>query len=248
MPGANFQMMLSKGGAASDIPTTSLYLWHRSDYGLYKDSALTDPVTADADTVGGWVDKSGNGRNWTQATSASEPTYKTAIVNSLPVLRFDGSDDFFDGPNISALTAAEVFIVVKCDADPSSANGLWRLGNDASLNTHFPFSDGTLYDTCMTNARKNTGNPTPSLASWRLYNVVSTSSEWTNFIDGTQFYTTATNTVGGNTATRLGRSQDSGTYFDGDIAELIIYSAKLGTTDKDAVESYVATRYGLTIA
>lgn len=248
MPGANFQMMLSKGGAASDIPTTSLYLWHRADSGLYTDSALTTPVASDADPIGGWVDQSGNSRNWTQGTSGARPTYKTSIVNGQPVVRFDGTDDFFGGPNLSGLTAAEVFVVVKCNADPSSANGLWLLGSDASQNTHFPFSDGTLYDTCMTTARKNTGNPTPSLASFRLYNVVSTSSEWTSFIDGTQFYTTGTNTVGGNSATRLGRPLDTGSYFGGDIAELIIYSAKLSAGDKTDVEAYIASRYGLTIA
>lgn len=242
--------LIGFGGSVKETPATisGLYLWHRADTGLFKDSSFTDPVTADGDTVGGWLDKSGNGRHWSQGTTSAEPTYKTGIVNGKPVLRFDGTDDAFGtGPDFSAMTGAEVFIVVKGDSDPSSANGLWSFGTDAA-STHYPFSDGIIYDACFTTARKTVGNPTPALTSFRLYNVVSVSGEWTAFLDGTQLYTTATNTVAGAAAPRLGRGTNSGSYFDGDIAELIIYSAKLGATNKSAVKSYIATRYGLTIA
>jgi len=37
----------------------------------------------------------------------------------------------------------------------------------------------------------------------------------------------------------------SGRFWDGGIAEIIIYDSALGTTDRQAVEAYLATKYGL---
>ena len=90
-----------------------------------------------------------------------------------------------------------------------------------------------------------TGDPTPALTTWRLYNVVSTSSEWTSYIDGIQHFTTGTNTVAFTATTKLG-AYDVNT-MDGDIAEVIIYSAKLSSPDWVQTKAYIATKYGLTI-
>jgi hypothetical protein len=58
---------------------------------LWKDTAGTDPVTADSDAVARIDDKSGNGFHMIQATAASRPLYKTS--GGLHWLEFDGSDD-----------------------------------------------------------------------------------------------------------------------------------------------------------
>ena len=58
---------------------------------LWKDTAGTDPVTADGDAVARIDDKSGNGNHLTQATAAARPLYKTA--GGLHWLDFDGTDD-----------------------------------------------------------------------------------------------------------------------------------------------------------
>ena len=58
---------------------------------LFQDSAGTIPVTADGQSVGLVLDKSGNGNHATQLVSASRPTYKTD--GTLYWLSFDGVDD-----------------------------------------------------------------------------------------------------------------------------------------------------------
>jgi hypothetical protein len=58
---------------------------------LWKDTAGTDPVTADGDAVARIDDKSGNGYHWLQATAANRPLYKTA--GGLHWLLFDGVND-----------------------------------------------------------------------------------------------------------------------------------------------------------
>ena len=42
---------------------------------------------SDDDAIATWTDSSGNGRDAAQATGANKPTFKTNIVNGLPVLR-----------------------------------------------------------------------------------------------------------------------------------------------------------------
>lgn len=58
---------------------------------------------ADADPVGTWADRSGNGNDATQATAGFKPTYQTAEQGGQPVVRFDGGD---------RLTAAAATITV----------------------------------------------------------------------------------------------------------------------------------------
>ena len=119
------------------------------------------------------------------------PSLQTGVLNGEPVLRFPGND-YFVGPDCSSLTEAEVFIVVKCDAEPPAndgAAGLWSFGTSGNV-VLFPYPiNGNIYDDFGSTTRPARGNPTPSLAAWRLYSVKTSSSEWTNYVDGTEVST-----------------------------------------------------------
>lgn len=251
-----FRSLLGQGSSGPDsVP--NLWQWVKADAGVFQDSGLTTPATADNDPVGGWQDQSGNNRHWTQATSGNRPTFLTADINGKPAIRGDDTDNYLIGPNLSSLDSAgagEVFIVVKADTDPCGASyersGLWSLGSDITSN-HYPDPSGIIMEGWGRSARAELGNPTPSLASWRLYNVASQSGEYTARLDGTQIFTTGTSTPGWHTAERtlpfLFRT-DAAFYFGGNIAEMITYSAVLSSGNRDIVESYIASKYGLTIA
>lgn len=232
----------------------SLYIWLKSTAGLFQDSGFVTPASADGDLVGGWQDQSGNARHFTQSDANQVPVLKTGILNGLPILRSDGTTfagvgKTLIGPNMSALTAGEIFIIVAALADPGASTvgaGLWKFGTSGSGEL-YPFNgDANIYEEFGSTTRSATGNPTPALTSFRLYNVVTTSSELTTFIDGTQFFTTATNTVGFSTTPWL--FQGANSSFSGDIAEAVICSAKISGSDKTNLKAYFASRYGLTIA
>jgi len=58
--------------------------WDFSDVStLFQDVALTTPVTANGQTIGGITDKSGNGKTLTQSNAGLRPFYKTGAQNSL---------------------------------------------------------------------------------------------------------------------------------------------------------------------
>jgi len=87
---------------------TGLQLWlDASDANTLYDATTGGSLVAADGLVARWEDKSGNGRHLTQGTSGSRPTRKTAIQNSLAVLRFDGSNDFM---SVASSTAAFKFL------------------------------------------------------------------------------------------------------------------------------------------
>ncbi len=228
-------------GSFTPANLTSLYCWLDANAEAF----------ADNDPVGTWTDQSGNGKSVTQSTSGSKPTFKTNIINGKPALRFDGTDDVLNWATnaLTGLTAAELFIVLKVDADPAAGattSGIWTLGSHGGANTDaYPFTDSIIYDGAMSTVRKTTGNPTAVLTNPHIYNIVSMSGEWTSRINEAVHFTTATNTVGFASAAMIGLSIASN-FLKGYVAEFILCSAKLTNFKRSQVGDYLATKYGLT--
>lgn len=228
------------GGRTSTVFSPSqivgLELWLKAD-------AITG--LNDADPVTTWPDSSGKGRDATQSVGGNKPAYKVNIVNGKPVVRFNGSSNFMNLPDfLTGFSAGEIFLVIKLNNDPPTvgSGGLWEFGSAAQA-SHYPFTDGVIYDAFGTDTRKTTVNPTPTLAAWRLYNVSSASGAWTSRLDTTQLFTTATNTVAWTTAPKFGTSS---TFFtDGDIAEILIYSSILSSADRSSLSSFLSSKYAL---
>ena len=189
-------------GAAVFLPTdiAGLQLWLRPNDAatVFQDAAKTIPA-GNGDVVGGWEEKSGSGRpDATQTTTAQKGILQTGIANGKSIIRFDGTDDNYDLGDYSDLTAAEIFIVVAVDTDPPvglSTPGLWTFGSSGTV-TLYPFTDSKIYDSFGSTVRKTTVDPVADLTQFNLYNVVSIAGEWTNRLNGTQLFTTGTNTVG----------------------------------------------------
>ena len=89
------------------IPTdiAGLQAWFKADAGT---STTTDGVG-----ISQWDDQSGNANHATQATGANQPLYKVGILNSLPVVRFDGSNDSLSCAASAALKPVSLFAVVQ---------------------------------------------------------------------------------------------------------------------------------------
>jgi hypothetical protein len=97
---------------------------------------------------------------------------------------------------------------------------------------------------------RNTGSASGvELTNWYLYNAISTATEWTNLINGTQFSTTGSNTVGFTSTPWFGANANLATAaFQGKIAALYIFNVKLSATERTTMKSYIAERFALTLA
>lgn len=211
--------------------------------------AAWDEAYANNDPVGTMRDGSGNGADCTQSGS-KRPTFKTNVINSKAAFYFDGSDDYVDVPDIfSGMSAGQVFIILRGDSSQGSGGdvGLWAMPG-TNDNENYPWSDGNIYDGWFSTTRKSCGTPGAGFVGmWHVYEVVSTGSEYTAFHNGTQFFTTASNTPGGarNDKT-LGRSSlGSGYLFQGWVAEIFVYDNKISGGDRSAIYSYINGKYGL---
>ena len=76
---------------------------------LWLDAADASTVTTVSGAVSQWNDKSGNGRNATQATAGNRPATGTATLNGRNVIRYDATDDFLSLSNTADLTSATAF-------------------------------------------------------------------------------------------------------------------------------------------
>lgn len=224
-------------------------------------NANTIAGASTGDQISTWNDDSGNSRNATGVViNTLKPTYRASDgPNSKPCVRMVRSDNgqggYFTLPDFLtalAATSGHYFVIVKIDNDPPSNNneaapphGDWG----ASTDEYFVFpSDSGIYDGWGSSARKTTGNPTPALTSWRLYEIRTASGAWSSHIDGTQHFTTATNTVQWSTAPKIGRSTSSNKFMHGLIAEICFYNTVLTGGDLSSIKSYFSTKYSLTIA
>ncbi|MCA6433349.1 MAG: hypothetical protein IM574_07040, partial [Cytophagales bacterium] len=194
------------------------------------------------DPVNTWTDQSGNANN---ANGVNGPTYVLNGSAGLPAINFNGTTQHYTVTSLAALTQGEIFLVSKINNDPPAAgqSGLWRLGN--SSNTHFPWINGNIYDEFGTNSRKD-NIAVPPLNQLRIYNVRSASGNWANRLDGAVLFSTGSNTVSFSATPLIGQNA-SGNYFDGTMSEIILYNTVLNTAQRNIVENYLSSKYGVSI-
>jgi hypothetical protein len=225
-----FARPVAGGGGSFDPLSLSPALW-LSDTG-------SDPSA--------WSDLSGNARHATQATVAWQPAIVSAAINGKQVRRFDGGNDNFGFASafMSGSSAGTAFYVYKAAFDPATTGSgapLSGWGSSGSA-SHFPFTDGNVYEGFGTTSRKSCGNPTPSLTSPRIISNVSAANDWRLYIDGSLFFSTATNTVGWGATPSIGTASNS---VNGDIAEVYILPYAATTTQRQDVESWLNTKYAI---
>lgn len=94
---------------------------------LWLDASDTSTITASAGAVSQWNDKSGNGRNMSQATSAAQPITGSATQNGLNVLSFDGSDHMTHDAGSDAITLSTLtFAIVAYDNNSTQTVSTYR--------------------------------------------------------------------------------------------------------------------------
>lgn len=225
--------------------------------GLWRIRAASESY-ADNDLVGTATDLFGNGMDWT-ATGADRPIFKTNQINGHAAYRFLTKRSF--GPNLSGLglTEIDVFIVVWVDTDPPALGGetgLWTLNNhDGTFSAGaYPYIDGTIYEAAFLSGlsdQRMTVNPTPTLASPRLYRVTAKtgSNNYTMDLDGVNIATATRATLQFPSAPELGNSRNdsAGNSLHGYIAEFFAFSTKCDATQFGTIRDYCNDFYSMSV-
>ncbi|MFI4910196.1 MAG: hypothetical protein ACIAQZ_00870 [Sedimentisphaeraceae bacterium JB056] len=206
-------------------------------------------------TVSVWVDKSGNGRDATQASTSARPAYITdgAEVGGV-YLSFDGSDDVL---NFSMSSASHTVFIVSIDGIQA---GTWRgkfnmAYSGSGANTRAPFmAYRSTTDTrlCVSyydvNGTNQTTNLSPGLTqSWHLFTLskaegLAKSIAYRNgsFLGETPNAFEQINPP--STPCYIGKGPGC---WNGSIAEVLVYERGLSDEERNIVGYYLETKYGL---
>ena len=231
------------------IPTQNLRLWLRSDAG----------ITLNGSTVSQWADQSGSGTHAVQATSTSQPTLVSGVVNSKPAVRFDGVNDFlnFTLP-VNGLSGATIVLVSSAAQD---IDGDWNGVASAPIFWNETASWGALhlspfqrlvkfrFGTGQTSNLNTYTRPVTINAGWSLTTAIKNGT--TESLYGNSVLVLS---QGGKLSTlanirdtaALGQGYNDNTYFPGDIAEVLVYTRTLTDTERQQVEQYLLTKYAIT--
>lgn len=243
--------------------TANFRLWLKSTRGITKTgSAVTN-----------WLDVGTNLKSAT-ADSGNEPTYVDSAADNInfnPVIKFEndgGANNQFMYNTSNGFYTEDIFIVMVPDATMTSAsakNTIFAGAETVNINdvTGIGFGDyslgltnetlsynqgiplGTYYGTADSSASYSnpgiinvTNNALSSPTGQEiLYNssVISTASSglFTNLTAGSQY------AIGGNIGS-IGS-------LNGRIAEIFTFATKLGSADRQKIESYLAIKYGITL-
>ena len=211
----------------STIP--NLVLWLHADSG----------VVLNGSTVNQWNDISGNNNNAIQSVVASQPLYisGTPELNNKPVIRFDGTDDVL--LINSGDTVGSAFVVIKWNgALPNfpAYNSVLTQQNYTSLPKGlFIAQQGTTdFYTAGTDVMFGindfyvNGQQTINLSPIDEYKIISgvTSVQLQYLSDFV-----------------IGRFFQFPTFWNGDIAEIIVYRTQLTPSQRQQVEQYLSDKY-----
>jgi len=237
------------------LPSYSTIFTPKSVSGLtlWLDAADSSSLVMSGSNVTTWIDKSGNGYN---ATSTGTPTVVSNGINRLQSVSLAGSS-YFTGPisiTGTSLTCFAVALTTRSMPNSSSDQRLVSLEN--TTNVDYGRTDGTI-------ALFNQGG-SGWIGTWRVsgpiaYNAITTNVPFlaVSEYDGTNGYLW----YNGNAGT-LASSSSSGTfgitkygigtqanptieYWNGTIAEIIIYNSALTTSQRQQVEGYLSWKWGL---
>lgn len=231
-------------------------------------SALTSFVGANNGFVVTWYDQSGNARNATTSTAARQPQIVSSgtvlTENSRPTVLWDGSDDLLtasafahaqgDVTSICCTKAPASSAYTTMWSESSSSNGTPRYlaagrdGADAKFNQR---TDANITTDTVVGAGFFSTSVDQDLA---IYSYTDDGSNWSAWKDNTSGGSPVAYTRGTTSCDRL----NLGAYWRttlapanvwvGSMSEIIIATAALSDTDRQAIQSNMASYFGVTLA
>lgn len=190
----------------------------------------------DTDPVASWLDSSGNGETAVQGTGAAQPLYIVDGQNGLPIVRFDGIDDFLSISTTQLVTPpVTVALAVKDTGSAgryfqSSTSALIALvsTNDAQLNagSAFTYSTGGL-----------------SGRTWHTHVLTFNGASSIGSLDGTQAAGGTGANVGGGTL-RIA-STGAASFLSSDWGDLCIIAGALSAENFLRLEGYLAHKWDI---
>lgn len=248
--------MARNATAAAPIPLMKdVVMWLETT----SSKSFIDREADDGLAVSTWYDINpidGSKNNATQTTSINEPTYVVNCINNLPCLRFNGASSYFnfDG-SILAQTDYTIIIV---EQRRSSANENYFFGGTGeTANTNLFIGYKT--DTQITFAQYDND----SEAAVAAYSASSIAPVIHAFIfdddSGRNYYRNGTalelvsdpditTPLSSYAGAKIGFFSVNDSYYNGDLAEIIILNRAINSDERMAIESYLSKKWKIPLS
>jgi len=217
-------------------PAAGNVLWLKADSLVL---ANNDPVTT-------WSDSSGLGNHVTQSSAGAKPTYKTNILNGLPVVRGDGGDHLAHTGVVTSSVQHTMMIVLKLSGTNTTVpfyNG------DSSGNGYGFFQDGSGARAVLFGGAVSKQDGLPSATDFEVWTTSWDGSTSTFWVNGTEISLgdPTTSPGGAPSGDTLVMGLAGSNQWNGDIAEILIWDNDIADADRQEAENYLGFKYGITI-
>ncbi len=249
--------VLTKSSPVNNI--SNLVAWFETSL----DSSFIGNEKSDGTAISTWYDNNPDAaskNNATQSTSTDKPTFTANVFNSgIPAIRFDGSSDYlvFDGSSL-VNSSYTIFVVEQrrsskndnyfISGSTSSANQNLTLGyrsNSVATQAHYSndlnYSGIAAYSSPTSRIHTYSFNLAASQSnSGKRYWINGSGTSATNAANTSQ-----TNPITSYAGAGFGKYISS--YFDGDLAEVIIFNRNLSSEERLSVETYLGKKYNIQV-
>lgn len=227
----------------ANVPTTNLASWFKADNG----------VSTSGSNVTQWLDMSPNADNASQTGSSAQPSLVTNAINGLPAVSFNGSSQFLQvaANTTNAFGSVTIFVVAKPTAAPTNATILdyGKGATNDNIKLLQPTSTGlSLYVYSGSSSSSVTSSSAVTLNQAQLWEATATSSGtgtiFTNSKQGVQGSVYGPD-LSYPSQNFIGTNNANSAFFEGQIAEILIYQGIPTTSNIVAVQDYLMNRYGI---
>lgn len=259
-PVIHVQPSVQLGGVRAAEPDTlaDLQLWLRADADITHDNL---------GLVSQWADQSGNDNHAFQTVDARKPSFVRDVLNSKPVMRFDGTDDYFAIDNMhydtqGQISGITIFALVKSSSSNNQIlasfdrNEYWRFslrsGAVGGVGWYTRPAIGSVHDFLTSQAYTD--------GKWHLIICrfgAGASPDKQIFVDGEAVASadahggenlgsgvTRFGFIGvGSEADAVNGATGPAQFLAGDLAEVLIYNRALSDEERQQIEQYFIENY-----
>jgi hypothetical protein len=224
------------------VPLGGLAAWYRADQG----------VVANGPTVSEWKDQSPYGRHATQTTAGHQPSIAPNACNGKPALVFDGNaKNLLANVPINGLGGLTLILVTSCDQDgdhmPNCTPLFWGETDHWGI-THLAPRKSAVVFMFGTGVSTIVQYPRPASAAGVVLTTARKDGATESlFVNGVQVWSEGGRRPalqGVSPAVALG-GDFNGSFFNGRIAEVMVYERALSEAERQRVEQYLKLKYRL---
>ena len=248
---------LAKYQEAPGGVTNGISLWIKANNQVFSDLGITGATNNN--TIEQWNDQSPYGNHFTQVNT-EKPTFLENSLNFNPQVYFNGTKAM-NGVSMTGLPSGSDARLLRVVVTQTA---------DFTVN-HVPFAHGTatdgqahgiagsLSDNSLLYGSWGGGNSIPSRNFWTLNkpHIIGGSFDGTSTTylraDGATLTTDTDgapptwNTVNSRMCIGADIADVTGQFWTGNIAEVVVYSANVSSSDQLKIDSYLALKYGVTL-